>query len=77
MMFPRACRARTLRGRGQELDGGGMRRLRIVDCGLRIEKQQPPANGAPAKSMRRPANPGPFSFNSQSAIRNPQSRGDK
>jgi hypothetical protein len=54
-----------------------MRRLRIVDCGLRIEKQQPPANGAPAKSMRRPANPGPFSFNSQSAIRNPQSRGDK
>jgi len=50
--------------------------LRIANCELRIEKQQPLRSGAPAKSMRLPANPGPFSFNPQSAIRDPQSRAE-
>jgi hypothetical protein len=51
-----------------------MSQLRIANCGLRIEKQQPPGNAAPAESMRRPAHPSPFFFNPQSAIRNPQSK---
>jgi hypothetical protein len=44
---------------------------------LRIEKQQPPWEQAAAESTLPAARRNPFFFNPQSAIRNPQSRGNK
>jgi len=51
--------------------------LRIANCGLRIEKQQPPWDRTATKSTLLSASANLFFFNPQFAIRNPQSRGDK